>query len=517
MNSRRHFKWLIVAGAILVVLLLVIGNIFLLRYVRRPVGPPREETRDLAGNTETNAESGIALPTSRRELIDLGKAYGRDGNWRMAFACFRKVVATGTPTEWEWSWATGSALAAGETNACVQLCRQMLEQFGRQDDPDVAERCAKQCLSLPDPPPDLLERGAARAEFALAADSKNRWFQLAKGMAEYRRGHWSESLEALRQPERTGLNEITVQAWAFGAMARHQLGDSAGARKALAEVNRRLQFMIRTGELGHPRNNTWDNCARVTAVRAEAERLILGRQISPPLDPAAVAQNRQTWAEVLQTINFADQMAKLEQWPAATGAYAAVLQHPAFNWENFELKEDILAQKMAVAFLLAGDDARHRQLSTNLLERNPDSLTSTMQERYASAILGRTDHLTPELIARAVALARLASEGEDKSPYRMLIRGVAEYRDGRYAEVMPLLSRANFPGDPIARGRAYAFVALAERRLGRTNESAQAWLQAENTRRSARTAGWWNIGAYELVAREYRSLTNAPANFTKPQ
>src|SRR5687767_4655925 len=99
MNGRRHFKWLIVA-AIVVVLLLVIGNLFLLRYVRRPMEQPREDIHDRAGNTETNPESDIVLPASRRELVDLGKAYGRDGDWRMAFACFRKVVATGTPTEW---------------------------------------------------------------------------------------------------------------------------------------------------------------------------------------------------------------------------------------------------------------------------------------------------------------------------------------------------------------------------------------------------------------------------------
>ena len=76
---------------------------------------------------------------------------------------------------------------------------------------------------------------------------------------------------------------------------------------------------------------------------------------------------------------------------------------------------------------------------------------------------------------------------------------------------MLILSGIQFPRDPVARGRAFAFLTLALHELGRTTEAAQIWIEAEKARQSARGAGLWNTGAYELAAREYRSLTHAPA------
>jgi uncharacterized protein HemY len=231
-------------------------------------------------------------PTDPDELVALGHQHGHNGDWKQAHEYFRRVIAAGSASENDFLWATGAALAAGDTNACEEFCRSVLVLFGNDSTPDVAERCAKQVLPLPNAPVDLIEKAAQRADYAAEKVPNSGWKQLAKGMAEYRRGRWGEALKWLAGPERGAQTEIAVQAWPFGAMARHQLGDAAGARNALNELNRLLAQMVQKGELCDPRHNTWDNVARAVAARAEAERLIFGAEISPPLSSTDIVQNR---------------------------------------------------------------------------------------------------------------------------------------------------------------------------------------------------------------------------------
>lgn len=247
--------------------------------------------------TQESAEAPLVLPDSPSELVELGHRYGQDGDWQKAHECFRRVIAAGSGSEEEFLWATGAALAAGDTQACEEFCRSVLVLFGNDTTAHSAERCAKQILSLPNAPPDLIQKAAERADYALDLEPNSRWKQLAKGMAEYRRGNWAEAVRHLDLPERESPNEICIQALAFGAMARHRLGDSQGARQSLEQLNGRVAAMVDKGELCDPRFNVWDNCARAVAVRAEAERLIFGRVTSPALSPAVIAQNRKAKRE----------------------------------------------------------------------------------------------------------------------------------------------------------------------------------------------------------------------------
>jgi tetratricopeptide (TPR) repeat protein len=237
------------------------------------------------------AGASVAWPTAPSKLAALGHRYGHDADWKNAHECFKRVIAAGSANEDDYLWATGAAVAAGDTKACEELSRALLIIFGNDTDPHVAERCAKQVLALPNPPADLIEKAASRADYAAERMPNSGWKQLAKGMAEYRRGRWAEAKRWLEMAERA-QSDIAVQAWPFGAMARHRLGDSTGARQALEEVNRRIDEMVRKGELCHPQYNTWDNVARAVAVRREAEQLIFGRVVSPAIDSAALIRNR---------------------------------------------------------------------------------------------------------------------------------------------------------------------------------------------------------------------------------
>jgi RNA polymerase sigma factor (sigma-70 family) len=498
-------KQLQTAATVAVITLLAGGAVF----IAAQSGPTSSE-RALAIEPRfvfTN-ENGLLPPEALRELVELGHVHGHNGDWAKAFDCFRRVITSGLPVEEEFLWATGAALAAGEVTACEEFCRNALLLFGQDTDPGVAERCAKQCLVLPNLAADLLAQAAQRADFAFAEARDSRWKQFAKGMADYRRGNWSQALQWLEQPERTSQIEIAIQAGSFGAMARHRLGDAVGARKALDQVSRQMKVMVQTGQLCHPRYNSWDNFARALALRAEAERLILGREVSPRLDPPTIVRNRKLWSEVEQRLESAEQLAKQARWQEAAEAYSSAIAHSAFDWSVSEVRQDILAQEIAVTFLLAENTARHRALSQTLLDRDWQNLTPIMQERYASVVLAHTGHLPAEIKKRGLKLARLASQRADaeNNPWLWLLRGLADYREHRYEDAIAALTRAQFAGDPVAEARALAFQAMARHKLGDIQQATETAKRAEARFASTSGAAWGNIAFYELAKRELRSI-----------
>jgi tetratricopeptide (TPR) repeat protein len=111
-------------------------------------------------------------------------------------------------------------------------------RFATTNDPITAERIAKDCLILPSSGADL-ETVAKMVDTAMAAGT-NHWawtyFQFAKGLAEYRQGHFAGVVEwtqkALRAP---GNASRDAEAWLVLAMAQYQLKQPEEARGALAK------------------------------------------------------------------------------------------------------------------------------------------------------------------------------------------------------------------------------------------------------------------------------------------
>jgi tetratricopeptide (TPR) repeat protein len=514
-------KTMVVVGAttaLLIGLTLVLVKTTIARKAR-PVAAQRADPEPAANATPQTNPAG--LPASIRELIAQGSAYGRNADWRKAYECFQQVIAAGGTngwSEWEWSWATGAALAAGETNVCEAWCASMLDRFGREENPDAAERCAKVCLALPGVSGALLERAAERADFSVALNPDNRYRQMAKAMAEYRRGHWSNALEWLRRPEHSSQFDVAIHACGFAAMARHQLGDPASARKGLDELNRRLKMMVHTGELGE---TSWDGCARAVALRAEAERLILGREVSPPLNPVTIADQRKKWQGVVQLVQSAERLARQESWAQARDAYAQALADPEFDWDPWQLRPGFVVQQMAAAFLLAGDEARHRDLCRTLLDRPHEHLSLTMQERNAWACLIKMDHFPPDLKARALAAIRQTCQGAEteNSSWAWLICGLAAYREGRYDDALSALDRAQFGGDMPATARLLLCRAMACQQAGRTDDATAALQEAEAAfaRTTPQSSGWWNSGFYQIALKELRARMATPGGQPKRQ
>lgn len=447
---------------------------------------------------------------SPSEWVSQGNAYGSVGDWRRAFECFRQVIAAGSVREWDWSWASAAALVVGETNTAWEFSRGLMERFGQVNDPAVAERCAKQCLCLPGLSGELLEKALDRAEFAVSANPDDRWCHLVKAMAEYRRGNGSNALEWLRRPEMSGNIEVSSLGWSLGAMARHQLGDVAGARMALEEVNRRLKVMAGTGQLAASRNNTWDNFARAVAVRAEAERLIHGREISAPVSPEAVSEGARRWQTILRFVNLGEQLAAQGQWTQASDAFAKATEQPGFDWDIYELRQSILVQEMAVVFVLAGEMGRHRALCETLLARKNHFLPLVTIERYASVYFIQTKDFPSDLKTQALAWARrlAQTEGADRSSWCWLARGMAEYRQGQFAEALVSLEQAEASTDVYARARARAFWGMASARLGRVQEAREALQEVEKALGpdALQNFGWWGRGFCRIAFEELKTL-----------
>src|SRR5207244_10161440 len=98
---------------------------------------------------------------------------------------------------------------------------------------------AKDCLLLPSSGADL-ESVARMVETAVSAGTNhwaNSWFQLVKGLAEYRQGRFASAVEwSQKALSRTGENfNRDVEAYMVLAIARHQLKQTDEAQATLAK------------------------------------------------------------------------------------------------------------------------------------------------------------------------------------------------------------------------------------------------------------------------------------------
>ena len=116
---------------------------------------------------------------------------------------------------------------------------KLLRQIGDSSDPTIAERMAKDCLILPDSGVDL-KAVSAWADTGVTAgkDSSDLpWFQLCKGLAEYRQGRFASAAGWTQKTlSRAGdMADRDVAAYVVLAMAQYRSNRSDDARAALAK------------------------------------------------------------------------------------------------------------------------------------------------------------------------------------------------------------------------------------------------------------------------------------------
>ena len=177
-------------------------------------------------------------------------------------ADWQKVLERNPPDHDAWFGYAELCLFFGREDEYHRARTALLARFGDATDPIVAERTSRACLLLPWSGEDL-RRATALADRA-AADTKSPqhvFFELAKGLAEYRNNRPEQAIPLLREAAPQTVSRLVL------AMALYRTGQKEEARQTLDEA-----------VAAHP----WDEESAVAVdnwidfvLRREAEELIV--------------------------------------------------------------------------------------------------------------------------------------------------------------------------------------------------------------------------------------------------
>jgi thiol-disulfide isomerase/thioredoxin/tetratricopeptide (TPR) repeat protein len=190
-----------------------------------------------------------------------------------------------------------AALLDGDERTYREVCTRILSEYGATKDPGEADKAAKTCLLIPGAAADLnLVLRLADVAANDQTNSYSEWFRMVKGMAEYRAGNAHEALSWLDGLATNDDPRIASLAGFFAAMAQQRRGNDADARTTLALASDRFDAFLRKGDLGAQAGpKWWFDAAAAILIRAEAERLILGREVSPRPTTDSLAAARRAW------------------------------------------------------------------------------------------------------------------------------------------------------------------------------------------------------------------------------
>jgi len=145
-----------------------------------------------------------------------------------------------TPNDGELShWRSATLLHTGQEDAYRAHARWSLQHFKSTKDPLEAERVVKDSLVLPSPDLDLnavdtlvntaLQEGAHHSELG--------WFQLVKGMAEYRKGNFEAAFDVLRSINPRSNLSLEAEIQLVMAMSARRSEHPAEALEAFNHAN----------------------------------------------------------------------------------------------------------------------------------------------------------------------------------------------------------------------------------------------------------------------------------------
>jgi serine/threonine protein kinase/Flp pilus assembly protein TadD len=196
------------------------------------------------------AVEGFKNPAEQASAhFGLGNAYAELGRWSQAAASFDRGLELAPADHERWCQAAALHLAAGDSEGYRRTCRGLVHRFGETDNPQIAERAAKACALAPDAlsGPDFgrVEKLAERAVTGTKANDLYSYFALAKGLADYRAGHYVEAVHWLAGRFFSNANGWHLDATQFSvlAMAHYRLGLADKAEAALTKAKGILRKM----------------------------------------------------------------------------------------------------------------------------------------------------------------------------------------------------------------------------------------------------------------------------------
>ena len=190
---------------------------------------------------ETLTSGFLSQPQSVNLLIQRVELMGRRGRWQEA-ADDAALVVNYQPTEhYRYHTLAPLLVITHDRSAYEKLCGKLPTLFPTTMNPYIAERVSKDCLLLPGSGEDLIW-AAKMAESAIVFAGNNpgmAYFQLAKAVAQYRLGRFTEALEwAEKSFGNNSEAPAQANACAIIAMAHWQLGHTDLARECLIKGNK---------------------------------------------------------------------------------------------------------------------------------------------------------------------------------------------------------------------------------------------------------------------------------------
>jgi WD40 repeat protein/tetratricopeptide (TPR) repeat protein len=237
-------------------------------------------TRQIEGHATINkVDPGLAKLHAER-----ANNFGRLGRFREASADLAKAIALDPGTD-HFDYFRQAILLAylGDTEGYIKHCRSMVARFKGQPAREVADRTAKACLLLPDvvpADPAIINQLVDRALGLGPGANLLHWFEMTKGIAEYRGGRPEHAAGWLARAT-TGLGNVGEPlSLMFMAMCEKKLGHEGAARKLLAEATVHLdKKQPKPGR--EDLTEFYHDWVVNQLIRREAEMLILGKTTVP--------------------------------------------------------------------------------------------------------------------------------------------------------------------------------------------------------------------------------------------
>jgi serine/threonine-protein kinase len=166
----------------------------------------------------------------RSDLVRRGRGEEVRREWK-------KTLERDPPGHDAWFGYAELCLFLGDEDEYRRARQDLLRRFGDTSNPYVAEQTARAVLLAP-PSEEELRAASALAERAVAAKSTTPernypYFLFAKGLAEYRQGHFDGAISIMTTQAAKVLGPCPSL---VTAMARYRLGDEQEARTTLAAV-----------------------------------------------------------------------------------------------------------------------------------------------------------------------------------------------------------------------------------------------------------------------------------------
>jgi tetratricopeptide (TPR) repeat protein len=209
-----------------------------------------------------------------------GHLYAEMGQWDKAAADFAKAAELAPKQAQAWYYRALVRLGASDMEGYRRICADILERFGKTEDPDTAYWVAWPCVVAPEAiaKPELL---VPLAEKSLTKGPTNYDYLTTLGAAQYRAGRFEEAVKRLDQaaaaykPE-ARFRQPVAYSWFFLAMAHHRLGQAGEAQKSLDKA---VQWMDQANQKkGQDAASQvpmpWNRRLTLQLLRGEAETLI---------------------------------------------------------------------------------------------------------------------------------------------------------------------------------------------------------------------------------------------------